>query len=39
MTSSSSSIASPAALAAKTGVRHATAILAIILVSYFMIFL
>jgi MFS family permease len=39
MTSSSSSIASPPALAAKTGVRHATAMLAIILVSYFMILL
>ncbi|HUK69772.1 MAG TPA: MFS transporter [Streptosporangiaceae bacterium] len=39
MTISSASSASSANLAAKTGVRHTTAILAIILVSYFMILL
>lgn len=39
MTSSSTSTASPPAPAAKVGVRHTTAILAIILVSYFMILL
>ena len=39
MTISSASSASYASLAAKTGVRHTTAILAIILVSYFMILL
>ena len=39
MTISSASSSSSASLAAKTGVRHTTAILAIILVSYFMILL
>ena len=39
MTSSSNSIASPPAPAAKTNAPHPTAILAIILVSYFMILL